>query len=89
MLPRLRSDPASLLTVQRFVALFALSLLLVPLLFPPSYWVQALGWLTGFQALFSAGVAVSLRHPYNGPSLNRWDQAAAFLLVHFALKAMV
>jgi len=69
-------DPASLLTCRRFLLTVALLMIWSATLAPQAVFA-AMALLSSGCATLSALVALLRRERFSGPSLNRWDEAAA------------
>ena len=75
-------DPLSLQTCRRLLVSVALTMFWARALSPQAGWF-AVATLSGCCAVISAGIALLRREPVLGPTLNRWDEAAALVGVHF------
>lgn len=84
MLQRLLSDPPSLATVRHFALVLALTLVLAAAL-PTTGRLALVGLMAWFNAAFNIGAALFCHESVTSPHLNRWDQAAGFLVLHQAI----
>ena len=87
MLQRLLSDPLSMTAVQRVLLVLTMMLLFASLL-PVPQLADALMLMAGFQALFNGGMALVLGQKLHDPTLTRWDEAAAFSLLHYGIRVV-
>jgi hypothetical protein len=74
-------DPLSRLTCHRLLISLLLLLLWAKALSPSAIWAEV-ALLSSACAAIIAVLAALGREPLFGPSLNRWDEAAALLGVH-------
>ena len=80
-------DPLSLQTCRRLLVTLVLLMLWARALSPQAVWF-ALATLSGTCAVIAAGIGLLRRERVMGPTLNRWDEAAALLGVHFLARAL-
>jgi hypothetical protein len=81
-------DPLSLRTCRRLLVSVAFVALWAAALSPQAVWF-GVATLSGGCATIAAAVALFRREPLLGPSLNRWDEAAALLGMHFLARALI
>jgi hypothetical protein len=81
-------DPPSQLACRRLLISVVLVLLWAKALSPQSVWL-GVAMLSAGCALIASGVALLCREKPLGPSLNRWDEVAALIGMHFLARLMV
>lgn len=80
-------DPLSRQTCRRLLITFALLMVWARALSPQAVWF-AVATMSGTCAVIAAGIALLRREPVMGPTLNRWDEAAALLGMHFLARVL-
>jgi len=81
-------DPLSRQTCRRLLISAALVLLWAKALSPHALWAGA-AVLAGGCAMLAATLATFRREPFLAPTLNRWDEAAALLGLHYFARLLI
>jgi hypothetical protein len=85
--PAPRLDPASAQAVRRFVVMLVTIVVWAGICWKrlPEHGVAA---MMGIAAASTSVLALLLRERFNGPTLNRWDEAFAFFAVYCLMRAI-